>query len=1321
MNISILQKYQQRLTNLSSRNRALKLLKPSTNKDIDFFSFAFEETKGHHELLHLLVNHKKILLINKLNPHDEKTSTLDKQLNQIYRTVQSIERETGLYPLKVGYPFIQGKFLNEAIARCPMILFPYRLVKNPQNQNRWYLEPDKNDTPHWNSVFFLALEQFHQIKLSDNFWETELPSFENLQFFWNWLYEQLKTHDIPLKWNVDVFQEPYKMFSNFQSNYVKNFPLGELKIMPEAVLGLFPETDTALFEDYDYLIKNSIQLENHSAFQSNLSNDSKPNKFLPITDLDASQEKVLIQALKGNNLVIQGPPGTGKSQWIINFIAENISKGKKVLVVSQKKAALDVVYHRLEKLGLNTFTTLVHDPQLEKMQIYQRWFEILKPIIENQQININFSNDEFENLENQFESQLDYFQKFYADLWDDKPFGISLSELYTIVVPPQKPWSEQLIPNAYTYSDLKKFISLLREVALYKKYLSPEHPWYHRNNLANFTYFEIIEKLEYLPQIIQKIYDSLQSVAYKGYYLMEITNLQEIIDSYFYCNELFENDKKFYALYSFLTSDNQSIKKVKSFIQFYEENKAKFEKKWWLTLLQKEKIKDLIHNMDTYFAISKSFFRFLNPEWWYISNHWKKIYSDNELNFSDEALKKLKNEILEYQDFIKFVEENPWVELEKNKIEFAIDFFNRMIFDSLKPRFTNFKLDEQHWSETIQYFTKLKEVKNEWELIQKSLETWLSNHQIQLIFSEIYANKFPLELIKQWKNSFQTDGHDIIHLDKILSKFNFVDKSIFDKSVKSIFDYPDTNNWIQMIENQVYWNWIQKLEKLNPRLSEISTKSFEWKSNQLREVYDSYQKQFLQKIFYKLVNDLTQYFRENPKNLKEICYQVKKKRSLWSLRKMVEQYCNKGIEYLSPCWLASPEAVSAIFPMKTNLFDWVIFDEASQCYVEKAIPVMYRAQKVIIIGDSKQLQPYNLYEIKIDNQEENESIENDILNEIESLLSYAEHQFSNTKLLWHYRAENEVLIQFSNQNFYHNELRFVPYPKTDERFIPPMEWVHVNGIWDKNTNLIEAQKVIEILESLVQNNILCSVGIITFNYYQQQLILDLIDQKLLSLNPNSEQYLKWNCLLNYDGIESLFVKNIENVQGDERDVIIFSVGYGYNKEGKFIQQFGSLSQKSGENRLNVAVSRAKKKIYLVTSIEPEDIKPELTSAGALLLRDYLRFVKQNHTHSNLTNPIKNKTNSILAQSIAKELQKFPEIQYYFPNDGMDLAIIDSQNQKYIAVLCEDGIIKKSQNIKEIEIYLPKLLKHRRWEVKKVFAKQWLLDRTKVIQELVNLS
>ncbi len=431
---------------------------------------------------------------------------------------------------------------------------------------------------------------------------------------------------------------------------------------------------------------------------------------------------------------------------------------------------------------------------------------------------------------------------------------------------------------------------------------------------------------------------------------------------------------------------------------------------------------------------------------------------------------------------------------------------------------------------------------------------------------------------------------------------------------------------------------------------------------------------------------------------------------------MIENYWHYGLNDLAPCWLVSPEAASAIFHMKPYLFDWVIFDEASQCYVEKAIPVMFRAKHVLIIGDSKQLQPYNLYQIKIDNFEENHvDIEEEILTEVESLLSFAEHKFLNNKLLWHYRAENEALIQFSNEHFYQNELRFAPIPPFKLSYLPPIEWVKVDGYWEKNTNLKEAQKVIDILENIIHKQILESIGIITFNYYQQQLILDLIDQKLQTISNHSEQFVAWNRIIESDGIEKLFVKNIENVQGDERDIIIFSVGYAYNKEGKFLQQFGSLSQKGGENRLNVAVSRAKKKIFFVTSIEPEDIKPDLTSKGALLLREYLKYAKSIHFQYKIENKeIENK--SLLAQRIAAELNKFTDIQFYFPSDGMDLAII-LPNQQCIAVFCEDGILQKAASIKEIEIYLPKLLQNRGWIVKKVFAKQWLLDKNKVLRNL----
>ncbi len=1318
MNAQILQNYQQRLTNLSSRNRSLKLLKPVKNKDLDFFSFAFEETQGHHDLLNLLINFKKIPLIRKLNPHDEKTSTLDKQLNAIYRTVLSIESETGVYPLKVGYPFIQGKFLNDTIARCPLIVFPYRLIKNNQNQNRWYLEPIKDEEPHWNTVFFLALQQFHQIKFPDEFWEIEFPNFDNIQIFWNWLYEQIQQFDIPIKWNTDVFQEPYKIFSEYQSHYVKNFPLGELKIIPESLLGLFPETDTALFEDYEFLVKNTEVLSQHTAFSPLNDNHSLSEEpFIQVVDLDASQEKVILNAKNGNNLVVQGPPGTGKSQVIINFIADNIARGKKILVVSQKRAALDVVYNRLEKLGLHDFVNLVHDHQADKAIIYRKWNTLIQNFLENPLQEVTSPLEEFHKTYSEIQNQLKEQEKIYQNLWDKKPFDISASELCLKVQIPDKPWDSNFLPTHYTYQELQGFLVKLKEILIYKHLLDTQNLWFHRKSFAQSSYFEILEKLQNLPQIIQNLYEQLQSVAYKGYYLMEITNLQEIIDYYLYCDELLKNNPKFYALYQFLVSHPQSILEVKKSLKHYEEQKTTIEKFWWLKTVQKEGVDTVLKNIDTYHQLKTGFFRFLNPDWWFISKYWDKFFQNHNLSFSENSLDNLKNQIQQYLDFQNVLKEKPWLELGKIEIEFAFEFFNKMIFEDWKPQFIQGELNQEHWKKSIEYFQKLREVKNTWDLAQKSLETWLSNVQIQTIFSELYANKIPHAYLQQLLESFQKEGHDLIQLDKALEKLSFIEKTIFERALPFLKDFENPNEWIQMIENQIYWNWIQKLEKLNPNLMELASKSFEFKSERCKGLYSEFQEDSRKYVYFQWYEHLKQVLKTENKIFKEMSYQTKKKRALWSFRKMIENYWNKGLEVLAPCWLVSPEAASAIFHIKPNLFDWIIFDEASQCYVEKAIPVMFRASHALIIGDSQQLQPYNLYEIKIENlDDENQEVENEILTEVESLLSFAEHKFQNNKLLWHYRAENEALIQFSNNHFYENQLRFAPFPNHKHSFLPPLEWVKVKGIWEKNTNPEEAQKVIDILQNLIDNQIFESIGIITFNYHQQQLILDLLDQKLQSITHLPEQFNAWNRLIDNNGIEKLFVKNIENVQGDERDIIIFSVGYAYNKEGKFIQQFGALSQKGGENRLNVAVSRAKKKIFLVTSIESEDIKADLSSKGALLLKEYLKYVKNNHFDNSLFN--KNSSPTPLALAISEKLNNYPEVKWYFPQDGMDLAII-LPNQKSIAVFCEDGIIKRSSSIKELEIYLPKLLQNRGWEVKKVFAKNWLLDSQKVIENLIS--
>lgn len=1302
--IHILQNYQQRLTNLSSKNRTLKLLKPVKAKDLDFFNFAYEaQHNGHIDLLQQLIAYKKITLIPQINPHDEKTNALDRQLTLLYRTLNTLESETGLYPLKVGYPFVEGKFTTGHTARCPLILFPYYLQRQLSNQNRWALIPMEGEEPHWNLTFFLALQQFQQIKLPIDFWETEIPNEPDFTAFLHWLFNLFKTHNLPIKWNTDIIEQPYKMFSSYLQSTLDNYGLGELFLQPEALLGLFPEAETALFEDYKYLIENAQHLKNHSAFQfTTQSVEEQKEIIVPVLPIDYSQEQVLLQAFAGHNLAVQGPPGTGKSQLIINFIASQIQQGKSILVVCQKKAALDVIYNRMQSIGLQSLCSLIHDPYADKANLYKQWNQLLQQLASF--TSQNHLQNQFHEQLLQFQELLNYFKKNYDYLFDTKPFGISLSELYLQTQTPQKIWNETFLNPNFTFNEWKNLKLLLAEIAEYKHLFNEQNTWFFRKNLANYAYHEVLNFLELLQKNAQALLQQLQSVAFKGYYLMEITNLYEIIQDYFKLNELFKQSPDSLLFYQFLNEDPQSIAKAKQLLNQYHQQKQNIDTFTWLPHALKEGLTTIQQNLHNYHELKSSFFRFLNPDWWYLKKYFNNFFQKFHINFDSYNLQQWEQQLQQYLDFQNFVQQYPWTQLPKEALDFCIEFFNRRIFSELKPTFSNGKLNQEHWQQSLNYFQNLKQVKQNWEEAIQQWQAYLHHRQIQEILTLLSAAKNPDTFITPLINDFKTLGHDLLQLDKIMAKIPFSQAAILENALAILPNYTNTEAWLNEIQNQIFFQWIQKLEKIHPDITALQTKSHEKKWNYLRKVYQELMTLNAQIILQQYQQTTHQAIQANEKVFKEISYQTQKKRKLWSVRQMVENYWDKGLRQLAPLWLTSPEGAAAIFPLTIKPFDWIIFDEASQCYVEKAIPLLFRTNNTIVIGDTKQLQPFNLYEIKISSDDNDaETTEEEILFEIESLLHFAEQNYKNTKLLWHYRSQQKSLIQFSNQHFYDSELQFVPSPFPDANFTPEIQWIKVNGTWHQNTNELEAQQVINILhEQFIQKKLFPSIGIITFNYHQQQLILDLMEQKVQNLK-DPEESLAWHQLLENDGIEKLFVKNIENVQGDERDVIIFSVAYAPNKEGKFIQQFGSLSQQGGENRLNVAVSRARKKIILISSIEPEQLHDNLSSQGAKLLKQYLAFVKHHaqlaHNHQHHYTP------SAMAQQLFNYFNQFPEYDCFFPHENIDLAVHDKQNQITYAILCEDGVLKQKKNAIEPFLYLPNLLHAKGWIPKIIFAQQ----------------
>ena len=301
-----------------------------------------------------------------------------------------------------------------------------------------------------------------------------------------------------------------------------------------------------------------------------------------------------------------------------------------------------------------------------------------------------------------------------------------------------------------------------------------------------------------------------------------------------------------------------------------------------------------------------------------------------------------------------------------------------------------------------------------------------------------------------------------------------------------------------------------------------------------------------------------------------------------------------------PVIMTDPNTCSAVFPLQEGIFDLVIFDEASQLKLEEVLPSMMRGKYKIVSGDIHQMPPSNYFGAEMDQKEtDNEEIDEEtlFLADSESLLDYVNNLNEDvimSYLDFHYRSKHPKLINFSNAAFY--ESRLVPMPSKSE--YTPIEYYRVDGVYKGRKNDDEADKIIEHIfsDKILIDGKLPSVGIVTLNLEQKTNILNRINSYLRE-NDNETVKNRYNELLE----KNMFVKNLENVQGDERDVMIFSTTFGKNEEGKFIQNFGPLNnQQKGYKLLNVLITRAKYKFDVFTSIPEENINTwenEITKNG----------------------------------------------------------------------------------------------------------------------------
>ena len=448
--------------------------------------------------------------------------------------------------------------------------------------------------------------------------------------------------------------------------------------------------------------------------------------------------------------------------------------------------------------------------------------------------------------------------------------------------------------------------------------------------------------------------------------------------------------------------------------------------------------------------------------------------------------------------------------------------------------------------------------------------------------------------------------------------------------------------------------------------------------------------------------------------------EINKKKNLLPTRQLFQKIPDL-IKQIKPCVMMSPLSVSSY--LQDFTFDLVIFDEASQIRPHDAIGAIYRGKQVVIAGDNKQLPPTDFFESLGDTGDTSDTDgDNDSIADFESILDVCLARLPRKRLLWHYRSRREGLIAYSNHHFYNNEL--LTFPSIFDGIDAAVKYHCVsNGVWNRGigNNPIEAQEVAKLVFKHFEENPTKSLGVITLNQKQRDEVNTEIE-KILRNKPEMEPFF------DESKVNPFFVKNLEIVQGDERDCIIISVGYGYNQSGKMLLNFGPINKQGGERRLNVAVTRAKYNVTLVSSIHYSDIVTDSSrsrSVGAKLLRAYLEYaetgmldaeteIRRAQGQDECDSPFEEEVSKALREAGFVVKHQVGCSGYY-----IDMVLVDPERpERYVlGIECDGATYHQSATARDRDRLRQNVLEGLGWTIHRIWSTDWAKSPERQVEEV----
>lgn len=1377
----ILSLYRDRLTDLTARNKSLRLMR-LTNKDhFDLNSFSnIEEGLGARILQDVCHAKDLIPLIPYSNFHEEEI-LISRKLVHLKRQIELIEQETGMNTFYVAYGFLEGHLVDDFFLRSPILFYPARLVRTThKNTPYWALKIEDEETPFINRTFLLAAQKFLGLQLTEQLQDKLEVLPKESKAVLSFLFDLLKEYKVPLKETPDESLISFKAMkkADIPSEKSKGF-----EIKPYAVMGKFQQSTSTLLVDYEDFLGEAPE---HGLLQEWLGGTTDENELDEIRteilnevnekdtffvlETDASQEASVVSSHKRKGLIVHGPPGTGKSQVIVNLVADRMARGQRVLLVCQKPAALEVVYNRLGAIHLQSHVALVPDFNLSKGDVYRKIASVLDKQVAN-------SSDKHLAVSQEMQILSNKLNLVASSLHAERPFGKSLHELYT-----NTQWSQEMIMDVtgllgeLTDRQLQEhLVELKTTFDLMQKYDHPDFPWVNRKSFANFTAGEQMQMDELLKQLVKDAEEA-----------NEIRNRTELHDppSYYFANHTaLEGLKK-----ALLILQNRSMSK--HILMFYRDEEREFEtedhfnkmkqghdslKKQLdrlssrpapITHLTEQEAKEWSGKINQLLQLNDKFKRFVSGTWYNLRKQIKMHCATHNVPFDGNAVRKYFERVESFLMFEQlrrdaskmfFYSDSPianeyddwerWIGHKARALEFldlyvqAQTTFPKWLQNLQSQEDLQVMIDPK-FEEHVDTLIKVSSLTEKLQTTVAKLVPYLQPAETDSYRKEMDQGIYDLVKYRGLLNTI--DSFDsLCRLDQMKGDMGDFKKQLIAlcQEKSPIHTTPNVVvHWTTLIQNSFMHAWILKVEAEEPHVKDVSTEIYSHNLSRYKKLLHEKRKSVpahIDKVLHLQALEVQGATRKKVKS------EANKKRRQAPLRTMLSNFTDDLLK-LVPCWLCTPEAVSAIFPNTPGLFDLVIFDEASQCPVENAIPALHRGKQVVVAGDEKQLPPSSFFQVSTEDDENEEDEDNTVYKdrtdkEAKSLLEWAKPRMSDQWLTWHYRSKHQELINFSNYAFYGKRMQIAPsvYQKHESK---PIEFRQVEGKWINRSNRQEAEEVVDLVIDILKNDpSYPTLGIIAFNKNQADLINDVFDERMQQ-SPEV-QVLVEAAKQRKIGDEhvGLFVKNIENVQGDERDMIVFSVGYAENEEGKMVSQFGPLGQEHGPNRLNVAITRAKEKVYVVCSFDPSQwTRADNYAKGVRLFKNYLEYAKAvsegNHDQmrvilDKLIDPTEVQDperpvsyDSPFEQQVREALLDKYKVhtQIGFSGYRIDLGVIcpDTQTRYILGIECDGAMFHSSKVARERDLYRQRFLESQGWKIHRIWSRNWWKGQEKEVEKVV---